>query len=191
MIQHKTSILEYVTGSFLVSTRQMPDPRFAKLVVYICSHTGEGAMGVVINKPNPILTMADVFKGTNLPTPETALPAVYSGGPVDPESAFILYDAAYKTENQLEITPTVSLSRETKVLEDIAFGRGPERYLFLLGYTGWAPGQLESELREDGWLIVPASNEILFDMDDQEKWQAAAGQLGIDIVTFGDIVGSS
>ncbi len=103
MIQYKTSILEYVTGSFLVSTRQMPDPRFAKLVVYICTHTEEGAMGLVINKPNPILTMTDVFKGTNLPTPETALPSVYSGGPVDPESAFILYDSAYKTENHIPV----------------------------------------------------------------------------------------
>ncbi len=148
-------------------------------------------MGLVINKPNPIITMADVFKGTNLPIPQSSLPSVYSGGPVDPESAFILYDSSYAIKNQLVVTPTVSLSRETKVLEDMAAGQGPERYLFLLGYTGWGPGQLESELREDGWLIAPASDEILFDMDDKEKWQAAAGQLGIDIATFGDIVGSS
>ena len=105
------------------------------------------------------------------------------------ESAFILYRSEYRAEYQLEISPTISLSRETKVLEDIARARGPEKFLFLLGYTGWGPGQLERELVEDGWLTVPADDAIIFDLPDELKWKAAAMQFGIDIATFGDVRG--
>lgn len=191
MNDSNSSIIESLTGSFLVSTMQMPDPRFEEQVIYICAHNKEGAMGLAINKPNPAFTLAEVLKGANLPIPEMALPPVYVGGPVELESAFILYQSDYRTEYQLEVSGTVSISRETKVLEDIAFGRGPQKYLFLLGYTGWGPGQLERELVDDGWLTVPASDSIIFDMNPEEKWKAAAMQYGIDISTYGDVIGYS
>jgi putative transcriptional regulator len=133
--------------------------------------------------------MVEVLRGANLPIPLNELPSVYVGGPVELESAFILYRSEYRAEYQLEISPTISLSRETKVLEDIARARGPEKYLFLLGYTGWGPGQLERELVEDGWLTVPADDAIIFDLPDELKWKAAAMQFGIDIATFGDVRG--
>ena len=190
-MEQKTPIIESLTGSFLVSTIQMPDPRFEEQVIYICAHNQEGAMGLAINRPNPAFTIAEILRGANLPIPAGVLPPVYIGGPVELESAFILYHSDYQTEYQLQVSPTISISRETKVLEDIARGIGPERYLFMLGYTGWGPGQLESELREDGWLTVPASDHIIFDMDCDETWKAAAMQFGIDIATFGDQVGFS
>lgn len=185
----KAPIIESLTGSFLVSTPQMPDPRFEEQVIYICAHSHEGAMGLAINKPNPAFSLMEVLKGANLPIPPIELPSIYIGGPVELESAFILYRSDYRTEYQLEVSSTVSLSRETKVLQDIAEEKGPIKYLFLLGYTGWGPGQLERELMDDGWLTVPADDNIIFELADDLKWKAAAMQYGIDISTFGDVVG--
>ncbi|WP_136795849.1 MULTISPECIES: YqgE/AlgH family protein [Desulfosediminicola] len=189
MKEDKAPIIKDLTGSFLVSTPQMPDPRFEEQVIYICAHSQEGAMGLAINKPNPAFSMAEVLQGADLPIPVNELPPVYIGGPVELESAFILYTSTYKTEYQLEVTSTVSLSRETKVLQDIAEECGPEKFLFLLGYTGWGPGQLERELVDDGWLMVPADDTIIFDLPNEMKWKAAALQYGIDISTFLDVVG--
>lgn len=189
MSEVKAPVLDSLTGSFLVSTPQMPDPRFEEQVIYICAHSHEGAMGLAINKPNPVFSMGEVLKGANLPVPTSELPSIYIGGPVELESAFILYRSDYRAEYQLEVSSTVSLSRETKVLQDIAEECGPEQYLFLLGYTGWGPGQLEKELVEDGWLTVPADDSIIFELSDDLKWKAAAMQYGIDISTFGDVIG--
>jgi putative transcriptional regulator len=191
MNTEKTSIIDNLTGSFLISTPKMPDPRFEEQVIYICAHSQEGAMGVAINKPNKLFSMAEILRGAGLPVPEKELPPVYIGGPVELESAFILYKSDYKTDFQLEVSPTISLSRETKVLEDIARLQGPEKYLFILGYAGWGPGQLEQELVDDGWLMVPAEDHIIFDIPDEEKWRTAALMYGIDISVFGDIVGNA
>jgi len=181
--------LDCLTGTFLISTQNMPDPRFEEQVIFICAHSEDGAMGVAVNRPNNMFTMAEILKSADLPIPEKGLPPVYIGGPVELESAFILYSSDYSTEFQLEISKTVCLSRETKVLEDIAHSKGPEKYLFLLGYAGWGPGQLERELQDDGWLTVPGNDIIIFDTPDDDKWRAAAMQYGIDISIFGDVVG--
>ena len=185
------SIIDNLTGSFLISTPKMPDPRFEEQVIYICAHSHEGAMGVAINKPNPLFSFAEILQGAGLPVPPEPLPPVYIGGPVELESAFILYKSDYRTEYQLDVSSTVSLSRETKVLEDIARLRGPEKFLFILGYAGWGPGQLEQELVEDGWLMVPAEDHVIFDVPDEDKWRTAAMMYGIDISVFGDIVGNA
>jgi len=191
MEHDKASVIDNLTGSFLISTMKMPDPRFAEQVIYICAHNEEGTMGLAINKVSPIFTMDQVLKGANLPVPDNILPPVHIGGPVEVESAFILYGPGYETEYQLDISKTVFLSRETKVLEDIARSRGPEKYLFILGYAGWGPGQLENELLDEGWLAIPSDDRIIFDVDDDEKWQMAAMQYGIDISIYGDIVGNA
>ncbi len=189
MHAHSAPIIDTLTGSFLLSTPRMPDPRFEEQVILICAHSHEGAMGVAVNKPNSAFSLSEILNGAHLPVPGRSLPPVYIGGPVELESAFILYQSDYQTDYRLEISPTVSLSRETRVLEDIALGRGPEKFLFLLGYTGWGPGQLEQELVSDGWLTVPASDHIIFDTPDEFKWKAAGLQFGIDIATFGDYTG--
>ena len=189
MKNENSAIIERLTGSFLISTPHMPDPRFEEQVIYICAHSSEGAMGVAINKPNSFFSIPEILKSANLPLPQKELPPVYIGGPVELESAFILYKSDYSTEFQLEVSPTISLSRETKILEDIANSVGPEKYLFILGYAGWGPGQLEAELMDDGWLTVPAYDHVIFDVPDDEKWKTAASIYGIDISTFGDVIG--
>ena len=185
------SVIDSLTGSFLISTPKMPDPRFEEQVIYICAHSHEGAMGVAINKPNSMFSFAEILRGAGMPVPAGGLPPVYIGGPVELESAFILYRSDYRTDFQLEVSPTVSLSRETRVLEDIARQRGPEKYLFILGYAGWGPGQLEHELVENGWLMVPAEDHVIFDVPDEEKWRTAAMTYGIDISVYGDFVGNA
>lgn len=189
MKEESSQIIDWLTGSFLISTQNMPDPRFEEQVIYICAHSEEGAMGVAINRPNTMFSMSEILQSAGLPVPKNELPPVYIGGPVELESAFILYSSDYKTDYQLEVSPTVFLSRETKVLEDIAKGQGPGKYLFLLGYAGWGPGQLERELLDDGWLTVPGNDTIIFDTPNEDKWRAAALQYGIDISVFGDVVG--
>ncbi len=189
MNEHTPPLVDSMAGTFLVSTPQMPDPRFEEHVIYICAHNGEGAMGLAINQPNSAFSIEEILRGANLPVPDTELPPVHIGGPVELESAFILYCSDYIVEHKLDVSETVSLTRETKVLEDIANGRGPKQYLFLLGYTGWGPGQLERELSENGWLTVPSNDQIMFQFSDEGKWKAAAMHYGIDIATFEDVIG--
>lgn len=191
MNEHSPATANSLTGTFLVSTPQMPDPRFEEHVIYICAHNDEGAMGVAVNQPNRAFSLAEILRNANLPVPPGELPPVYVGGPVELESAFILYLSEYAAEHRLDISKTVSLTRETRVLEDIARGRGPRNYLFILGYTGWGPGQLEYELMANGWLSVPANDDIIFASPDEFKWKAAAMHYGIDITTYEDVIGNA
>lgn len=191
MEQTKNPIIDTLTGSFLLSTPQMPDPRFAEQVIYICSHGYEGAMGIAINKPNPALSLEEVLITNNLPVPPDMNASVYIGGPVEPSAAFILYHSDYVTEQHLEVSPTVYLSRSTRVLEDIAHECGPEKFLFAIGYAGWGPGQLEQELVSQGWLTIPAQDSIIFDIPDEDKWRHAAALYGIDISTYQDFIGNA
>ena len=181
--------MESLTGHFLVSTPQMPDPRFQEQVIYLCAHNDEGAMGLVINNPHREVTLLDVLYGANLPVPEGPLPPVYIGGPVEMEAGFILFEGEAEGLATLEVVPDLSLSRDARLLERIARGEGPENFLFMLGYAGWGPGQLEMELMDSGWLTLPGDREILFHTADDEKWRMAAIRYGIDISTFGDVIG--
>ena len=181
--------MESLQGHFLISTRQMPDPRFQEQVIYLCAHNDEGAMGLVVNNPSREISLLDVLHGAGLPVPESPLPAVYIGGPVGMDSGFILYASEEASDASLDIADQVFLSRDMRLLEKIARGEGPEDYLFLLGYAGWGPGQLETELMDNGWLTVPAGKEVLFHTADENKWKMAAFSYGIDISVFGDVIG--
>ena len=189
MTDTQAPVIEALTGSFLISTPQMPDPRFEEQVILICAHSEEGAMGVAVNKPNPYFSLEEILRSAHLEVPDTPLPPVYIGGPVELESAFVLYRSEYQVEHQLEIKEGLALSRESRILEDISRGSGPADYLFLLGYAGWGPGQLEAELLADGWLSLPANDSIIFEIENQEKWRTAALLYGIDISTLGDMAG--
>ncbi|MDA8164211.1 MAG: YqgE/AlgH family protein [Desulfobacteraceae bacterium] len=178
-------------GQFLIATSRMPDPRFQEQVVYMCAHSEEGAMGLVINQPVPNVTMADILRSAKIPVPESELPPVYMGGPVELDTAFFLYTAEYETEHFLAVTETVHLSRDPEILRAIAEGSGPRHYLFMIGYAGWAPGQLENELGVNGWLNLPADDEVLFHTPDELKWQQAARKHGISIELYGDVIGSA
>ncbi len=178
-------------GNFLIATSRMPDPRFQEQVIYLCAHDANGAMGLVINKPIAEISMADILRGANLPSPATPLPQVYMGGPVEPGAGFFLHTVDYCPAEYLQVSDTVIMSRDPGILEKIAAGQGPDHYLFALGYAGWGPDQLEHELTDNGWLTVPGSDKILFATPDQSKWKEAARIYGIDISLYGDLSGSA
>ncbi|MBU0482245.1 MAG: YqgE/AlgH family protein [Proteobacteria bacterium] len=183
--------MDSLQGNFLIATSQMPDPRFQRQVVYLCSHSLEdGALGLVINHPLPH-TLSEIMEGANIPVPEINMPPIYLGGPVEMDAGFFLYSAEYETENFLEVTETLRLSRDIKILWDLSRGVQPHKFMFALGYSGWAPGQLEGELADNGWLVLPGDEEIVFNTPDDRKWDKAASNAGIDITTFGDVTGSA
>ena len=183
--------MESLAGHFLISTPQMPDPRFREQVIYLCVHNEDGAMGLVINNPNPEITLVDVLRGAQLAIPAGPLPPVYLGGPVEVDAGFILYATEMPDRYAVEVQPGIYLSRDSRLLEDISLGQGPEHFLFMLGYAGWAGGQLEGELMDNGWLTVPAKTDVLFHTPDEHKWRKAAKIYGIDIAAFGDVIGSA
>lgn len=183
--------MESLSGNFLISTPQMPDPRFQEQVIFLCAHNEEGAMGLVINNPNLEITLREVLQGASLPVPEGDLPHIYMGGPVETDAGFILYSADYTNSNALEVTSEIFLSRDSSILDDISSDKGPAHYLFMLGYAGWGSGQLESELVDNSWLTVPGNFDILFNTPDEFKWKLAAYSFGIDIAVFSDVVGNA
>jgi len=183
--------MDSLTGNFLISTPQMPDPRFQEQVIFLCAHNEEGAMGLVVNNPNPDISLRDVLEGANMPVPPGELPLVYMGGPVELDAGFILFSSDYHIANALKVTPEIFLSRDSRLLLDIATSKAPAHYLFMLGYAGWGPGQLESELVDNSWLTVPVNFDILFNTPDEFKWKLAAYSFGIDIAVFGDVIGNA
>lgn len=182
--------MESLQGKFLLATPAMPDPRFRQLVVYLCSHNDDGAMGVVINQPSPY-SLADIFRGAEIAPPPGQLPRIYIGGPVEMTAAFFLFSAEYKPANYLEVAPRVRLSGDSRILHDLSQGQGPKDFIFLLGYAGWAPGQLEQELTMNGWLTLPAEYDDIFHTADDLKWKKVAARHGIDIALYGDHVGNA
>ncbi len=183
--------MESLQGSFLISTSKMPDPRFQEKLIYMCGHNDDGALGLVVNNPLQDVTLDEILRSADIPVPEFLFPPVYIGGPVEMGSGFILYSADYQAESQLEVSSTICLSSDPQILRDIAENKGPNHYMFLLGYAGWGPGQLENELTDNGWLTLPAEDKVIFNTPDSEKWKTAAQKYGIDISTFGDVVGSA
>ncbi|CAG36947.1 YqgE/AlgH family protein [Desulfotalea psychrophila] len=178
-----------LAGYFLVSTLQMPDSRFAGQVVYVCSHNSNGALGLVINKPDCNLSFAQVLREMGMEVSRAELPSVYIGGPVSLDAAFVLYRSHPYEGNHIDITDNISLSREKELLELVVGENSSRNYLFLVGYVGWESGQLELELRDNSWLVVPGDEQVIFDLPDGEKWKAAAAYYGIDITTFNENLG--
>ena len=148
-------------------------------------------MGLAVNQVHPHMTLHDVLLGANLPLTTGPAAPVYLGGPVEPEAGFILFYSETPLRFSMKVQPSVFVSRDARLLEDIAKGAGPEHFLFLLGYAGWGPGQLENELLDNGWLVVPGNLEVIFNTPAASRWKRAATSVGIDIVQLGNIVGNA
>ena len=183
--------MESLQGNFLIATPQMPDPRFRQQVVYLCAHNeAEGAMGLIINQVSDH-SLAEVISGVGIEALPKALPPIYLGGPVEMEAGFFLFSAEFECSHYLEVTSRIRLSSDVAILRDIARGIAPTDYLFALGYSGWAPGQLESELADDTWLVLPGDYGVIFHTPVERRWKEAASLVGIDIAIFGGVVGSA
>ena len=180
----------FLDGKILIAMPGMEDERFARALVYLCAHSSEGAMGVIINQPAPKLSFPELLVQLEIiPEDERIeLPSlaksmkVQTGGPVETTRGFVLHSSDYFAENAtLPIDDIVSLTTTLEVLKAIAEGRGPKRAMLALGYAGWSAGQLESEIQWNGWLHCPADPDLVFGTDLETKYDRALKKLGIDI----------
>jgi putative transcriptional regulator len=161
---------------------QMMDKRFERSVIYMCVHNDEAAMGLVVNKVLGSLTMGELFAQLKLePTRTNRARPVHFGGPVECGRGFVLHTADYREEATMVVDGGIALTATLEILRAIGRGSGPQHSLLALGYAGWGPGQLESEIQANGWLSAPADADLLFDPDFDTKWQRALGKLGIDL----------
>jgi len=171
----------FLTGQILIATPAMQDPRFAKSVIYLCAHTEDGAMGIVLNRPIARPTFDDLLRQLDVaPTPPARQITLCAGGPVENARGFVLHTADWTTDGSLQVTDGTALTASLDILKAIAEGGGPRRCLLALGYAGWGPGQLDSEIQENAWLSAPADEALLFDGDHDVKWRRALAKLKVD-----------
>jgi putative transcriptional regulator len=179
----------YLDGQLLIAMPVMSDPRFARSVIYLCAHSEDGAMGLVINQHASHISFPDLLQRLGIVPPETddglsddALSmSIHVGGPVETGRGFVLHSSDYfANDSTLPIEDGVCLTATIEILKAIADGTGPNRAILALGYAGWSPGQLESEIQANGWLNCPADLDLIFDPDVDAKYTRALAKIGID-----------
>jgi putative transcriptional regulator len=186
----KTGSRGYLDGQMLIAMPAMRDERFSRSVIYVCAHSSEGAMGIVVNQPaanvnfRDLLVQLEVIPAADLiELPQQAdVVKVLKGGPVETGRGFVLHSADFFIENStLPIDDGICLTATLDILKAIARGKGPESAVLALGYAGWAPGQLETEIQENGWLHCSADAELIFGPDTDGKYEAALKKLGVHL----------
>ena len=172
----------FLEGKLLIAMPGMGDPHFEKSVVFMCAHSADGAMGIIINKPVTGLSFHDLMEKLELAvTPSTPNFPILYGGPVETGRGFVLHSGDYESSDAtLPVSEDVSLTATLDILRAMADGRGPEHAIFALGYAGWSPGQIEDEIRRNGWIHCDSDPELLFDTGLDVKWAIALRKLGID-----------
>lgn len=180
----------YLNGKCLAAMPHMADSRFAKSLIYICSHSKEGAMGFVINKKIKEFSFSDLAEQLPISTTKPVAPIdLYQGGPLDKVRGFVLHSTDYCKGDCLTPGGGVAVSSSMDILTDILFGCGPKENLIALGYASWAPEQLEKEIINNDWVVAPSSAELVFRTKDEEKWQKALESIGIDVNRLSEFAG--
>jgi putative transcriptional regulator len=170
-----------LTGQVLIAMPAMTDPRFATSVIYVCAHTDDGAMGIVVNRPLASPSFADLLQQLAVdPVPPARSIRLCQGGPVDHARGFVLHTADWTGDGSLRVDERMALTASLDILKAIASGGGPQQGMLALGYAGWGPGQLEQEMAQNAWLSAPADTDVLFDDQHDTKWRRALGKLKID-----------
>jgi putative transcriptional regulator len=183
-------IPSYLKGQFLIAMPLLADPNFSHTVTFICEHTHLGAVGIGVNRIDPVICAKDIFDGLKLDyTPETGAKPIHIGGPVHGGEIFVLHGAPFHWKNGYMITPDIAICSTMEILEAIALGKGPKSYLITLGCAGWGPGQLESEIKENVWLISAADEEIIFEVPIEERWETTVKKMGIDPAILSNTAG--
>ena len=172
----------YLTGQILIAMPAMTDPRFTKSVIYICVHNEEGAMGLVVNKTIDSLAFPELLKQLDIGVHGIIDDRpIYHGGPLDTGRGFILHSLDYQQDSTINITEGLGLTVTIDVLSDIAENRGPAQSLLALGYAGWGPNQLDDEIQQNAWLQSSADRELIFNLQNDKKWECAISSIGIDL----------
>jgi putative transcriptional regulator len=183
---------DWLTGQLLVAMPGMGDPRFLRAVIYVCSHGPSGAMGLIVNRLFGDADFPMLLEQLNIdsPSPPPDIPVQF-GGPVEMGRGFVLHSSEYAREGTTRIDDAVSVTATIEIIQDIANGKGPERALMLLGYAGWGGGQLEDELKQNGWLTVGTDEDLLFDKDLETKWERAMAKIGISPAMLSNTQGNA
>lgn len=179
----------YLDGQMLIAMPGMNDPRFDRSVIYLCAHSASGAMGIIVNKAAPMLNFGDLVARLDIALEEDGIRipedimriGVQFGGPVEPGRGFVLHTSDYfSADSSLPVSERIALTASLDILRAMAGGQGPQRAMLALGYSGWAPGQLEHEIQHNGWLHCAADEELLFGTDHDEKYAMALKKIGVD-----------
>ncbi|TDQ82419.1 putative transcriptional regulator [Dongia mobilis] len=192
MVTMKRGLLHqgFMTGQLLVAMPQMRDARFTRTVIYLCAHTDDGAMGLIVNRLVGALTFPDLLSQLGIDGGnESEHIRIRSGGPVETGRGFVLHSTDYVDDATLQVGGEIGLTATLDILKDIAEGHGPRRALLALGYAGWGPGQLDAEMQANAWLNVPADEEIVFDDNLDNKWERSIGKLGVNLTTLSGEIG--
>ena len=179
----------YLAGQLLIAMPNMPDPRFERTVIYMCAHSAEGAMGLVVNRLFEAMSFGELLDQLGIEHGKSSDEIrVHSGGPVEAGRGFVLHSADFQRDGTMLVDDRLALTASVDILHAIANQAGPRRSLLALGYSGWGPGQLETEIQANGWLHVPADEDLVFDADIDTKWQRSVAKIGID---FGKLSGDA
>ncbi len=188
----------FLEGKMLIAMPSMEDERFVRTLIYVCVHNPEGAMGIVVNRPAPDITMPELLNQLAIDVPGESPDVskkimdcpVLAGGPVEAARGFVLHSQDYYSEEStLPVDDEIGLTASVDILRAIAGGRGPDRALLALGYAGWAPGQLEAEIRANGWLHCDPDPELLFGSNLGAKYHSALAKLGVTISVLSGVAG--
>ena len=180
----------YLSGQLLIAMPGMTDPRFSESVIYLCAHNEDGAMGLVVNKLMGSLSFAELLQQMKIDSGAAGSKVgVHFGGPVESGRGFVLHSTDYNSEETMRVNNDFALTATIDVLKSIAGGKGPADAMFALGYAGWAAGQLDTEMQNNGWLNCAADSGIVFGEDNEAKWKSAAAKMGIDLSLLTSDVG--
>lgn len=188
-------------GRFLVAMPGMPDPRFQNTLIYICSHSPQGAMGLVANQRHDDFAFPELLKELALAGEESTEPErvvennrdgrieVFSGGPVEQHRGFVLHSNDFFVSTTVPVAGGVALTTTLDVLRQMSRGTGPSRAMVAMGYSGWGAGQLEDEIAENGWLVCPAEPDVLFSAPPEDRYRMALSAIGVDAIQLSGQVG--
>ena len=179
-----------LSGNLLVATPLVQDSCFARSVIYLCSHNNEGAMGMIVNYAIENVDMKDILEQLDIDSQIKLREfPIHFGGPVEANRGFVVHSADYATGDSLIEKNGVVVTANVSVLQELAQGSGPDQGMLVLGYAGWSAGQLESEIESGSWIVVPASKQLVFDTDNEIKWNVAIATLGFDMGHYSTTVG--
>ena len=179
-----------LTGHLLIATPLVQDSYFARSVIYLCSHNDEGAMGMIVNNPVENVDMQDILEQLEIDSQIKLRDfPIHFGGPVEANRGFVVHSSDYTTQGSMIEKNGVVVTANVSILQALAQGKGPDQGMLVLGYAGWSAGQLESEIESGSWIVVPASRKLVFDTDNEIKWNVAIATLGFDMGNYSTTVG--
>jgi putative transcriptional regulator len=186
------TMTQSLKNHFLIAMPSLQDSHFHHSVVYVCEHTPDGAMGIIINQPTELMidALLDHVDIENQAKINQTTPVLF-GGPVNDTQGMVLHNSTIQWPSSLKVSDSIQLTTSIEILDSISKGQGPNKALITLGYSGWEAGQLETEITENSWLTVESSDDILFTLPANERWHAAAELLGVDIDLLSPVAGHS